>query len=94
MNRIAAPPEVPKTYAPSLFRPIILLSADLILILPVCVSLSTGSVVPIPTLPSGDIVNLSAPLELITKAESVPTLNKVEVADWRESLRIESEEVL
>jgi len=47
-----------------------------------------------PTLPLEDIVNLSAPLELITKAESVPTLNKVEVADWRESLRIESEEVL
>jgi len=47
-----------------------------------------------PTLPLEDMVNLSAPLELITKAESVPTLNKVEVADWRESLRIESEEVL
>ena len=53
-----------------------------------------GPVVPMPTLPLEDIVNLSAPLELITKAESVPTLNKVEVADWRESLRIESEEVL
>ena len=53
-----------------------------------------GAVVPMPTFPLEDMVNLSAPLELMTKAESVPTLNKVEVADWRESLRIESEEVL
>ncbi|MEK7553381.1 MAG: hypothetical protein AAB504_01695 [Patescibacteria group bacterium] len=27
------------------------------------------------------------------KVESVPSLNKVEVADWRDSLRTESEEV-
>jgi len=55
---------------------------------------AVGLVVPMPTLPVGEMVNLSALLVLITSPESVPTLNKVEVADWRESLRIESEEVL